>query len=884
MEHSDSHPFILSLESISEKDACIVGPKAFGIARLMKLGLPVPGGFCVTTEAYREHLEKCRAESLINELHDGSREAVLGRIREIIIREPLASDFEASLRKHFQRLEAPLAAVRSSAMKEDLSARSFAGLYDTYLGINNVDSCIESLKKCWASLWTDRVFQYRNGDVEHNPSFMAVIVQRLVQAESSGVIFTGGTTEDEGGRIVIEACFGLGEALVSGRVTPDRFIVRRKNLAVIEAHLAEKPLRILALPDGSLKEHNLSLPESGKASIDRITIRKLCGLALKAGSLWRGGQDIEWAIEGGRIYLLQCRPVTARFDGASPIRIFSSANLGEVFPDVVTPLTRSFAIKLMELPFLGNFKKLGIDFGESGIMAVIDGRLYYDITALAAIMEQLPGHQADSISRIMGGHQERLVGRLLGRLRKNGKKLRINLLKFLINYPLLLRRMVSFSARNVDRVIDELNRVSRKAAESVPGSLSGSQLLEILCHITRVMQSNIPEGVAAVSGSLPSFQSLHSICAKWLGDCDGSLANRLMVGSGSIVSADPGIALSELATIIHSNPELEAIVRTEECFASLNTSIRDLQGADRFLACWNDFMERYGHHSIGEFEFYNPRWSETPDYVLSLVKGYVERIELNDTLDDYRKRARECGKLAEECRARLGNPVKRMIFSFFLNRAARGLALRERYKSETIRQIAFMRILYRSLGRDFVSRGILEMADDIFFLESEELEPLNNGSAAFNVKEIIAQRRKEYEKNREHMSYPVIIASGSEMTYLPYDADGAELMTGLGVSAGRARGPARVILQSTADGRILPGEILVIPFADPGWSPYFFASAGIVVDMGGMLSHASIIAREYGIPAVVNVGHATGIIRTGQIVEVDGNSGIVRIIRSEDAS
>ncbi len=880
MKHSDSLPFILALESIGEEDAPLVGPKALGIASLMKLGLPVPGGFCVTTEAYREHLEKCQVGGLIDDLHGGSAPAALCGIRERIVSEPLAVDFEAELREQFHRLDAPLAAVRSSAMKEDLSARSFAGLYDTYLGVSSPDSCILSLKKCWASLWTERVYQYLGEDTGRYPSLMAVIVQRLVQAVSSGVMFTGAKAEDKDEMIVIESCLGLGEALVSGKVTPDRFVVRKKSCTVLETRLAEKQLKILALPDGSLKECLLAPPESRKASIDRTTIKKLCGLALKAGSLFGGGQDIEWAIEGGRIFLLQCRPVTTRFDGASPLRIFSSANLGEVFPDVATPLTQSFVMKLMELPFLENFRRLGIDFGEPDIIAVIDGRFYYDITALSAIMDQLPGNQSGDIGRIMGGFQERLVGRLLGRLRRNGKRLRINPLKFLINYPLLLWRMISSRARRVDRVIDELHRVSRRVTQGDPDSLSGAELMELLSYITGAMNRNIPEGAAAASGGLPGFNALQWICTKWLGDNDGSLANRLMVASGSIESADPAIALSELASLIHENPELETLIRTEESFAGLSTKIKALRGGDEFIACWDVFMERHGHHARGEFEFSNPRWSETPDYVLSLVKGYVERIDGKDTLAEYRKRAGERGRLTEECRARLGNPVRRTIFDFILTRASSGLSLRERYRSETIRQVAFMRMLYRALGRDFVSRGILEKSDDIFFLESEELEPLHNGKAVFNVRENIAQRRREHEKNREHMSYPVIISSGSEMSYIPYDTDDAELMTGIGVSSGHVKGPARVILPDTPDAHVLPGEILVIPYADPGWSPYFFESAGIVIDMGGMLSHACIIAREYGIPAVVNVGHATRVIRTGQNVEVDGNVGIVRILRS----
>lgn len=877
MERSDSVASILALESVSEKDASLVGPKALGVARLMKLGLPVPGGFCVTTEAYRRHLEKCQVSSLINELNGGSASAVLGRIRGRITDEPLSPDFEASLRDQFRMLDAPLCAVRSSATKEDLSARSFAGLYETSLGVGTFDSCVESLKKCWASGWTERVWHYLDGETDL--PLMAVIVQRLIRAESSGVLFTGGNAEEA--VIVIEACLGLGEALVSGRVTPDRFVVKRRSLTIVERRLAEKKLAIEALADGSLRERRLVKPESGKASLDGPAIKKLCGLALKAGSLFSGAQDIEWAIEGGRIFLLQCRPVTAAFDGASPLRIFSSANLGEVFPDAVTPLTRSFAIPLMELPFLGNFRRLGIDFGEPSIIAVIDGRFYYDITALAALMDQLPGRQAGDIGRLMGGHQERLVGRLIGRIRRNGARARINPLTFIINYPHLLWRMITSSARRVDLVIDELRRVSREVDRAAPGTLSGDQLIDLLAHVTGAMHLNIPEGAAAVTGGLPGFRGLQWICARWLGDDDGSLANRLLSASGSIESADPGVALSQIASVIHGNPELEALVRTEESFAGLAAKMRNVPGGDELLTCWNDFMERHGHHARGEFEFFTPRWSETPDHVLSIVKGYAERIKESDTLAEYRRRTGQREKVTEECRARLGNPVKRMVFDFLISWAARGLALRERYKSETIRQVAFMRRLYLQLGRDFVLRGILEREDDIFFLMSEELEPLHKGHGLSNVREAVTERRSEYEKNREQPPYPVIIQSGSGMSYLTCDLDDDELMTGLGVSPGRARGPARVIPAGTPDAQVLPGEILVIPYADPGWSPYFFASAGIVIDMGGMLSHASIIAREYGIPAVVNAGPATAIIRTGEIVEVDGNRGIVRIFRSE---
>lgn len=877
MEKSESRPTILALESIEECDIDLTGPKALGIAKLMKLGLPVPGGFCVTTEACGRHLEKCRTAELLASLSGHDIHETLGRIRDRIINEPLEREVEAGIRDRFDALGSPLVAVRSSAVREDQSARSFAGLYDTFLGIGSAELCMERVRKCWASLYTERVFRYLDSVACSEMSLMAVIVQRLVRADSSGVMFSGAAADGGDERVVIESCFGLGEALVSGRVAPDRFVVLKRNLEIVEKHISNKSIVISAGPDGAKELHRLSPPLSTKASLDAGTVVKLCRLAFKADSLFSGGKDIEWAIEGGSISFLQCRPVTAGFDGAAPIRIFSSANLGEVFPDPVTPLTRSIAVKLMALPFLESLRRLGVDFGEPEIISVIDGRFYYEITALRSVMDSLPGNQADSIGAIMGGHQEKLVGRILARIGRKRIKPVIDIPRLLVNYPRMLLTMMTSAARRVDRVIEELNSLSRKVAGENPDSLSGSQILGLLEHIDIAMRNSVPDGAAAVSGGLPGFQGLRAVCRKWLDDMDGSLANRLLAASGRVESADPGIALSEMASLIHGSEKLEELVRKEESFASLKRAVGDMPESAELLSRWDDFMERHGHHGRGEFELANIRWSDDPDYVLSLVKGYLERIEGDDALALYRKRGSERRKLVEDCRSRLRNPLKRKIFDLLLGKAAHGLSLRERYKSEVIRQIAFMRMLCRALGRNLAGRGVLDSADDIFFLEAGELRAVESGNALFDVKGTVAGRRSEYDRNRELKPYPVIVDSDGRMSRIPYDICDSDVMTGLGVSPGAASGPARVITPGDEDIRILPGEILVIPYADPGWSPYFFASAGIVIDMGGMLSHASIIAREYGIPTVVNVGPATEIIRTGQLVEVDGDLGIVTI-------
>jgi len=562
---------------------------------------------------------------------------------------------------------------------------------------------------------------------------------------------------------------------------------------------------------------------------------------------------------------------------AHPARIFSSANLGEVLPEVATPLTASFVKELIEIPFLGNFRKLGLDFGESTVVALINGRFYYDMTALASIMSLLPGNQGDTLGDLMGGYQQKLVGRLLARQKAGDhRKLRIDWPRFLLAYPPLLYRMLTSSTGKVDRAIKRLNTMTAALSRDDPDSYSGDQVLELLQNITRLMFDHIPEGAAAASGGLPGFLSLKRVCTRWLEDRDGSLAGRLLIATGEIEPADSALALSRLASLARSNTSIEGLLRKEESFARVSLHLHELPGGKEFLKIWNDFMARHGHHSRGEFELSKPRWSEAPDYVLSLVKGYMDG---RDIMKEYHDHARERELLVNECRAKLKNPLKKVIFNILVDRASRGLSLRERYKSETIRQIAAMRRLYCALGRDFMRRCLIEADNDIFFLTTGEIQDLHGEKNPAAAREVISERRREYEENCRLHSFPVILDDGGEKRYIPYEADGTlEFLTGLPVCPGRARGPARVILSGTADIQVQPGEILVIPYADPGWSPYFAVSTGIVMDMGGMLSHGSIIAREYGIPTVVNVGPATEIIRTGQIVEVDGNCGTVRII------
>jgi phosphohistidine swiveling domain-containing protein len=290
-------------------------------------------------------------------------------------------------------------------------------------------------------------------------------------------------------------------------------------------------------------------------------------------------------------------------------------------------------------------------------------------------------------------------------------------------------------------------------------------------------------------------------------------------------------------------------------------------------------MAQHGHHCRGEVELRNPRWREMPEMVLGMVRSYLGRFDQTNPVSLHHRHALERRTLAEQCRKQLWDPVRRALFDFLLGNAQRASIARENLKSEVIRGTALARGLLLELSRRLCGRGVLHTPDDIFFLHLEEMQPVCAGRPGFDVAQTIASRRAEYEANKVLSPPPVIVGRYDPNRVAPSLMDGSSnVLKGVAVSPGVVTGPARVILRADTAEQVLPGEILVAPFTDPGWTPYFLQAAAIVMDMGGLLSHGSIIAREYGIPAVVNVGPATRIIATGQMLQVDGNRGEVRIL------
>jgi phosphohistidine swiveling domain-containing protein len=873
--------------SVEEED---VGPKAFSLIRLSRLGLKVPPGFCLTVEAYRAHVAanhiRPQIAARLARLASASLEekpSLLQEIRAAITQAPLSETLSREIEAHFQELETARTAVRSSATAEDLPGQSFAGQYETCLGIADHEGCCRAVKECWASLWSERAWDYRqkNG-FDHLAVGMAVIVQSLVAADASGVLFTADPASGRADRIVIEACFGLGAPLAAGEISPDKFVVAKRGLHLVSQTTNQKKTEMVIDEQGTVRCRSVEPERMSRASIKPRTAVRLARLARQAEARLGGPQDMEWALRGREIFFLQSRPITALPAARSweDRQVWTNANLGEVLPDPMTPMTQSFVFATSATLLDPVLILLGAEHTERRKIArLIAGRVYLNVTTWLAIAERIPGARNFKLHKLIGGAQGGPADTGDPDIRAADlTNVRVSTARMILRMPWFL---LSFAAYRPKRARQSLREI--RAENCHLQDLDFSRMSwEELGRTFRVL---VRDGLGRLSllyvvPAMAPLALLYRLCARWLNDTDGAVTNSLLTGLGDVASAQAGIDLWRLALQARAADAVRQALLAGDDWRRTQEKLAARDEGRAFLRSWDRFMACHGHHSRGELELHNARWSETPDYILKLLRGYVTQADALDPLAHYADQTRRRRQVQEYYRRRLKNPVRRIIFSRLLRAAQRGSALRENFKSEVVRWTATLRRMLLELGRRLRDTGVLRTPDDVFFLQLPEVEALLQEPAALDAARLVAIRRAQYEEDREVTPPNVVIGRFDPGAAVPEPGgERTDVLTGVAASAGVATGPARVILRHDTDEQVRPGEILVAPFTDPGWTPYFLPAAGIVAEQGGLLSHGSIIAREYGLPAVVNVPRATQILRTGQTLRVDGNRGTVTILR-----
>jgi len=858
------------------------GPKAVGLGRMMGAGLPVPEGFCIAGSAYREHVNA-------NGLGDTTRKPA--QWRKGIVEGVMPDGVREEIERQFHALGTGFVAVRSSATAEDLPDRSFAGQYDTVLGVADLLGCLDAVERCWASVWTDRAVKCRRRHkIKHASVQMAVIVQRLVPAEASGVIFTADPVRGDRQRLVIESTLGLGEPLVSGRVSPDRIVLDRAGLTIVKRHTSEKPVQSVLDPEEGVVERPVEAQRRRAPSLDDGVAVQLARLALQAEQVFGCPLDIEFAVAEGQVWLLQARPITALSEKeperpekavAPPCpadrQVWTNANAGEVLPDVVTPMTWSIVKPLAERLLGQLFGKLGIDFARHPLLGLVAGRAYFNLNTLVACVRHIPGMNDDSVTRMLGGRQD--VAARLGELDLGDDDipdLAGSRLGVALRIPRMLREFVAFSPKRGEAVLERVTRQTDGLVRMPSRGLSVRQLAAraraIVTDVVRDAELLDTVGIAS------SFETaLYGACEKWFADEGRARVSRMLMGMGHNANAASGPALWRLARLACEDPTVRSTVLDAPDFDATRARLAGNDSGRAFLAAWDGFMTEYGHHCRGEIELANARWAERPDHILGQLRHCIAQVGPDDFLSRYEALAPHRDAAIEEVRQRLRSPVRRLMLEFLLPRAQRCAPLRENLKSQVIRRLGVVRALLLEVGRHLTGSHVLDRPDDVFFLRLGELPALCDGEPQPATLGKITRRREQYEADLQAAPPAVVVGEWDPSAQEDVPPQTGDTLTGLGVNPGVVTGPARVILRAGTD-HVRPGEVLVAPFTDPGWTPYFLNAAAIVMDLGGLLSHGSIIAREYGIPAVVNVGPATRLIRTGQRLQVDGTRGTVRIL------
>ncbi|OGO52769.1 MAG: hypothetical protein A2148_05115 [Chloroflexi bacterium RBG_16_68_14] len=869
-------------------DPALVGGKAAGLGRLVCAGLPVPPGFVLGADAFRAFL---RANDLENKLaaRANAEAEVRAWLRIAQWPEELRSAVEGAYEALRRQTGYAPVAVRSSATAEDSAGASFAGQHATLLNLDGLDAVLDAVLICWASLYDTAAAQYRRAlEVDDDGPAMAVVVQALVPAEASGVAFTLDPVSGDRELVLIDAAWGLGEGVVGGLVTPDHFAVRKADGAIVRREVAAKRARVTPAPGGGTRSEELSGALAQQPALDDGQAVELARLAVRIEELMGAPQDIEWALADGRFFVLQSRPVTAagaaqpasreegrvsEFDTETdPETIWTSANIQEVLPGQLSPLNISMTQSIVERFGTELVRRMGIKLKtKDPFSALFYGRAFLNVSMMLEMADWTPFGSVEAIMEQFFGEGRAQFTPIVPKGRFSWRRL--------YRYVAVTPRVVWFSLRmpaDVRRAEKIVARLEREVAERPFEQQSGEELIRAA---EEGLESGGEVGVIHVSGgglTSTNFEMLRNCTEAWLDDENGMLQARLCTGLAAVESAQPAYELWDLSRLVLASPQLCAAFETAPG-AEIERRLAALRGDDvaAFRRRLAEFLSRHGHRSVMESEAAAKSWEEDLPTVFTMLGNYLHAEEAAAPRRIEERQRQEREEATRDALRRL-RWWQRPIFRYMLGQAQKWVRMREHTKSLLLRTTHRGRRLTRELGRRLVARGLLDDVFDLYELTWDEAKALVRGQ--MNREDAYAQierRKAEAERNQRVVLPETFRGRPSPLRPEDFPLPEGHVLRGIPVSPGRVTGPARVILDPRRDAAIEPGEILVAPVTDAGWTPLFVVAAGIVVDTGGTLSHGSTVAREYGLPAVVNVRHGTRLIRTGQIITVDGAQGVV---------
>ncbi|MET8231127.1 rifamycin-inactivating phosphotransferase [Micromonospora sp. NPDC005298] len=860
--------YVVSLREVDESRIALVGGKGAQLGALSRVeGVRVPAGFCVTTDAFR--LIMAEAPS-IEELLDGlsrldpdDREAVRtdsARIRRTIEGVALPDEVSAAIDRALSQLGDDAAyAVRSSATAEDLPTASFAGQQDTYLNVIGPAAVRAHVSRCWASLFTERAVTYRqrNG-IDHRAVDMAVVVQRMLFPQAAGVLFTADPVTSNRRVASVEATFGLGEALVSGLVNADAYRVRDDR--VVDRAIAAKRLAVHALPTGGTTRQTISSHRQDQPALTDEQVVRLVRLGRGIEAHFGCPQDIEWCLVDDDFQIVQSRPVTTLFpvpvsdDGDN--HVYLSVGHQQMMTDPMRPL----GLSMWQLTAMAPMHEAG-------------GRLFVDAT------RHLSSPAGRAAFLAMVGRSDPLTRDALETVLDRAEFVPVLPDAAPAGPP---RGPAPTPIETDPAIVTELIERSQESIAALRrdiATVTGPALFDFLLEAFQEHKRALgdPRSMQVIMAGMEATWWLNDQLQEWLGEKNA--ADTLTLSAPHNITSEMGLALLDVADVVRPHPEVVAFLHKAGDESFLDDLAR-LPGGPQARDAIQAYLDRYGMRCVGEIDISRPRWVERPSTLAPLILDNVRNFE-----PGARERRFEQGRQAARTKEqdilerlrelpdghRKADETKRMI-----DRVRTFIGYREYPKYAIVsRYLVYKQALLAEAER-LVRAGVLRATDDIFHLTFHELHDVVRTNRADDQ---LIRRRRDAFRSYLSLTPPRVLTSEGEALFGAYRRDDvpAGALAGLAVSGGTVEGRARIVLD-LAEADLEPDDILVTAFTDPSWSPLFVAVRGLVTEVGGLMTHGAVIAREYGLPAVVGVGQATTLIRDGQRIRVNGTDGYVEIL------
>ena len=884
------------------------GGKGLNLVRLTRAGFDVPPGFIVTTAAYRAFVAAHALDEVIARALPPSPdrrgaggevaalEAASAAIRAAFAQSSIPAPIVTAIRDAYTTLsdDSPYAirnteyapvAVRSSATAEDLPGFSFAGQQDTFLNVIGLDALTEAVVACWSSLWTARAIGYRaRNAIPHAGVALAVVVQRMVAAEASGVLFTANPLTGQRDEAVIDATLGLGEALVAGHVEPDHYVLEPETGRILDRVLGAKAVAIYGQAEGGTVTREIAAAD--RSALADAHLRELARLGMKIEARFESPQDIEWAFAEGRLHILQTRPITTLYPlpaglSSEPLSVLLSFGALQGMLDPMTPLGRDTIAGLM----VGGARLFGYHASveKQILMQEAGARLWVNLTGalnnrrgrkfILRAFEFIDPAAMQILQTLLEAGDWPPPGRL--RLR--------TFLHVVSPFPALLARMLPTLLRPDARREALLRRLDAWIAEDcAPPEAAARDLSVCAAWMRRALASAFPRLFTHLTPCFGSGMAGYVLLSRFTAAVPeaGVDSRALLRGLPHNVTTEMDLALWQTAQALRADAEI-----ADYCSATDAHTLAEAYLAGQLPSAAQEavagFLERYGMRGLGEIDLGRPRWRDDPTPLFQTLQSYLQFTDAELAPDAVFARGAQAAEadierlIAALRQTRLGW-LKARIARLAARRMRALVGLRETPKFTIIRMFGKVRELLLANGAALVAAGVLEQPDDVFFLHLTELETLT-AQPERDWRGLVAERRLLHAQEQRRKQIPRVLLSDGRAFYEGLAGSSEGELVGSPVSPGVVEGVVRVI-RDPRGAQLAPGEILVCPGTDPAWTPLFLAAGGLVMEVGGMMTHGAVVAREYGLPAVVGVHEATTRLQTGQRVRVDGTTGQVTLL------